>query len=41
MGFSFFLLKLFLIGELLYNVVLLSAVHQCESAISIHILPPS
>ena len=35
-------LNLFLIGgELLYNVVLVSAVQQCESAISIHISPPS
>ena len=33
---------LFLIGEkLLYNVVLVSAVQQCESAISIYISPPS
>ena len=28
-------------GKLLYNVVLVSAIHQCESAISIHMSPPS
>ena len=32
----------FLIGEsLLYNVVVSSAIQQCESAISIHMSPPS
>ena len=32
----------FLIGEkLLYNVVRISAIQQCKSAIIIHILPPS
>ena len=33
---------LFLIGGyLLYNVVLASAVQQCESAVSTHVSPPS
>ena len=33
---------LFLIGEkLLYNVVRISAIQQCKSAIIIHIWPPS
>ena len=32
---------LFLIGgKLLYNVVLVSAIQQCESAICMHISPP-
>ena len=37
-----FFYNLFLIGgQLLYNVVLVSTVQQCESALSIHISPPS
>ena len=32
-GFIFFLIYLFLIGgQLLYNIVLVSAIHQCESS---------
>ena len=35
--FIFFLIYLFLIGgQLLYNTVLVFAIHQCESAIGIH-----
>ena len=35
-------LNLFLIeGYLLYNIVLVSAIHQNESALSIHMSPPS
>ena len=37
-----FFLNLFLIeGILLYNIVLVSAIHQHESAIGIHMFPPS
>ena len=36
-----FLINLFLIeGKLLYNIVLVSAIHQYESAIGIHSCPP-
>ena len=39
---TFIFLNLFLIeGQLLYNVVLVSAVQKCESAISVYISPPS
>ena len=35
-----FLIYLFLIeGQLLYNTVMVSAIHQCESAIGIHMSP--
>ena len=36
---SFYIYFLFIEGQLLYNVVLVSAVQQCESAIIIHIHP--
>ena len=44
--FLFFIIYLFLIGgQLLYNIVLVSAIHQHESAIGIHmplsLEPPS
>ncbi|CAN0542117.1 unnamed protein product [Rangifer tarandus platyrhynchus] len=40
--FLTFLENLFLIGgQLLYNIVLASAIQQCESAINIHISSPS
>ena len=40
--FLFVFLNLFLIGGwLLYNIVLASAIQQCESAVSLHIYPPS
>ena len=34
-------LKFLIGGELLYNIVLVSAIHQHESAISIHMSPRS
>ena len=42
-NFIFFFLKisLFLIEELVYNIVLVSAIHRHESVISIHISPSS
>ena len=39
---KFFLKNLFLIGgQLLYNVVLVSAIQHCESATKIHMSPVS
>ena len=41
-GFFFKLINLFLIGGYLtYNIVFLSGMHQDESAIGIHMSPPS
>ena len=37
---TFFKIYLFLIGDN-YNIVLVSAIHQHESAIGIHMSPPS
>ena len=37
----YFLFKILIAGYLLYSVVLVAAIQQCESAISIHISPPS
>ena len=42
LGTHFFFKNLFLIGGiLLYNIVLMSTIYQHESAISIHMSPPS
>ena len=41
-NFFFIFYICFLIGEkLLYNVLLVSAIQQCESAVSIYVSPPS
>ena len=41
-GFFLKLINLFLIGgQLTYNIVFLSAMHQVESAIGMHMSPPS
>ena len=37
----FFLIYFEIVGKLLYNVVLVSAIQQCKSVIIIHITPPS
>ena len=38
---NYFYFVLFLTGEYLHYTVLVSAIQQCESAISVHVSPPS